>query len=126
MIYLTLAELLHVAERALGHEAPFRDIGLLEAALARPRTTLFGADAYPTLEAKAAALAHSIVGNRALVDGNKRLALATTIAFLGINGRKLTFGNDAAYDFIISISTGELDDVPGIAERLRAATTFSR
>jgi len=32
------------------------------------------------------------------VDGNKRLALATTIAFLGINGRRLTFGNDAAYD----------------------------
>jgi hypothetical protein len=40
-----------------------------------------------------------------------RLALATTIAFLGVNGRRLAFSNDEAYHFIIAVAVGELDDV---------------
>ena len=47
MIYLTLPELLHVAERTLGPGYAVRDYGLLEAALARPQATAFGKDAYP-------------------------------------------------------------------------------
>ena len=50
MIYLTLPELLHVAQRTLGSEPQVRDIGLLESALARPRATAFGRDAYPDLD----------------------------------------------------------------------------
>ena len=42
MIYLTLPELLHVAERTLGAGYAVRDYGLLEAALARPQATAFG------------------------------------------------------------------------------------
>lgn len=119
MIYLTLPELLHVAERTLGPDVPVRDHGLLESALARPRATAFGEDAYEGLEAKAAALLHSLARNHALVDGNKRLALAGTIAFLGINGRRLTLTNDEAYTLIMDVASGQLDDVADIAERLR-------
>lgn len=122
MIYLTYADLLHVAERALGETAVVRDAGLLESAAARPQTSVFGDDAYPTLEDKAAALIHSIVRNHALVDGNKRLALSGLIAFLGVNGRRLTLTNDEAYDLIIAIATGELDEIPDIVERIRVAT----
>ena len=67
-----------------------RDHGLLEAALARPQASAFGADAYESLEAKAGALLHSLARHHALVDGNKRLALAGTIAFSGLNGYRLT------------------------------------
>ena len=123
MIYLTLPELLHVAERALGHEPVIRDVGLLEAALARPRASAFSADAYPDLHAKAGALLHSIARNHALVDGNKRLALAAVIAFYGLNGHRLTLTNDAAYDLVMAVATGELDSVDGIAKVLSAATT---
>jgi death-on-curing protein len=123
VIYLELHELLHVAERALNQKVQVRDYGLLESALARPRASAFGADAYPTLEHKAAALLHSIARNHALVDGNKRLALAATIAFLGVNGLKLTWSNDDAYDFVISVASGSLDDVDSIAEQVRTATT---
>jgi death-on-curing protein len=119
VIYLTLSELLHVAERTLGPEVPVRDPGLLESALARPRATAFGADAYASLEEKAAALLHSLARNHALVDGNKRLALAGTIAFLGVNGRRLTLTNDEAYTLIMEVAAGQLDDVPDIAARLR-------
>lgn len=118
MIFLTLAELLHVAGRALGAAAPVRDHGLLEAAVARPQTTLLGTDAYPTLECKAAALLHSLARNHALVDGNKRLALAGTIVFLGVNGRRLELTNDEAFDLIMAVAAGELETVEAIAARL--------
>ena len=122
MIYLTLPELLHVAERVLGSEPPLRDIGLLEAAIARPRATAFGEDAYPDLDAKAAALLHSVARNHALVDGNKRLALSAAIAFYGVNGRRLTLSNDAAYDLIMKVASGELESVDDIAAILVTAT----
>lgn len=114
MIYLTMAELLHIAERTFG-EVLVRDHGLLESALARPQTSVFGQDAYADLEHKAAALLHSLARNHPLVDGNKRLALAGIIAFLGINGKRLTLTNDEAYDFVIAVATGELDEVADIA-----------
>jgi death on curing protein len=121
VIYLTLSELLHVAERTLGTEVPVRDYGLLESALARPQSTAFGSDAYDGLEQKAGALLHSLARNHALVDGNKRLALAATIAFLGLNGYRLTLTNNEAYTLIIEVATGQLDDVADIAERIRAS-----
>ena len=122
MIYLTLPELLHVAERTLGTGYAVRDYGLLESALARPRATAFSKDAYPDLDAKAAALLHSIARNHALIDGNKRLALAAVIAFHGLNGRRLTLTNDQAYDLVISVAAGQLDDADTIAAILRNAT----
>lgn len=121
MIYLSYAELLYVAERAMGESPAVRDAGLLEAAAARPQTTVLGADAYPSLEEKAAALTHSLVRNHALVDGNKRLGLAGLIAFLGVNGRRLTLSNDEAYELIMAVAAGQLDEVAAIAERIRAA-----
>jgi death-on-curing protein len=120
VIHLDLEDVLHVATRALGHAPDVRDHGLLESALTRPQATAFGEDAYPTIHEKAGALLHSLARNHALVDGNKRLALAATIAFLGMNGLRLTFGNDEAYDLIISVATGRTDDVPSIAAALEA------
>lgn len=119
MIYLAPDDLLNIAERVIG-SVVVRDAGLLESALVRPQAVYFGEDPYPTIEEKAAALLHSLVGNRALIDGNKRLGLAAMIAFLGINGRRLTLSNDEAYDLVMAVATRELDDVPGIAEGLRA------
>lgn len=122
MIYLTLPELLHVAQRTLGSEPQVRDIGLLESALARPRATAFGRDAYPDLDYKAAALLHSLTRNHALVDGNKRLGLAGIIAFYGVNGRRLTITNDDAYDLVMAVADGTLDSVEQIAARIADAT----
>ena len=122
MIYLTFDELLQVAARVLGRDFEIRDPGLLESSLARPRTTAFGRDAYPTLDEKAAALLHSLARNHALVDGNKRISLAGLIAFYGVNGWRLTLTNDEAYDLVIAVATGELDQVADIALILGTAT----
>jgi death on curing protein len=122
VIYLTSPELLHIAGRVLGGEPKVRDHGLLESAAARPQATAFGADAYPDLDAKAAALLHSLARNHALVDGNKRLALAAVIAFYGVNGRRLTLTSDAAYELVMAVAAGHLDSADDIAVMLRTVS----
>ena len=122
MIFLELDELLHVAERALGGPPVVRDQGLLQSALARPQASVFGEDAYPTIHEKAAALLHSTARNHALVDGNKRLALAAVIAFCGMNGLRLELDNEQAYELVMRVARGELDDVAPIARQLADGT----
>jgi len=122
VIFLDLDELLYVAVRTLGAEPEVRDLGLLESALARPQASAFGQDAYPTIHEKAAALLHSVARNHALVDGNKRLALAAAIAFHGLNGVRLILTNDEAYDLVIGVASGKLDDVRTIASVLDAGS----
>ena len=112
---------LFVLVRRLG-AGPVRDVGLLEAACARPRAGVFGADAYPTLAGKAAALLHSIVSNHALVDGNKRLGWLATVVFLDLNGRSVTLDDEAAFRLVMDVAEGRLD-VDGIAGILGAALT---
>ncbi|WP_280491025.1 type II toxin-antitoxin system death-on-curing family toxin [Nocardia asiatica] len=117
MEYLTLPELLHLAER-LGTPA-VRDYGLLDSALARPQSSVFGQDAYPDVWQKAAALMESIARNRGLVDGNKRLAWYASWVFLQLNGYRLDpyFDVDEAERFVLDVCQGALD-VPGIAKHL--------
>jgi death-on-curing protein len=122
MIYLTLPELLRVAERVIDGEVKVRDYGLLESALARPQASAFGQDAYHGLDEKAAALLHSLARNHALVDGNKRLALGALIAFYGLNGRRLTLTNAAAYDLVMAVAAGSMREVSEIAGGLAGAT----
>jgi death-on-curing protein len=122
VIYLDLEDLAHIAERTLDGPPEVRDWGLLESAVARPRASAFGADAYADLYEKAAALLHSLARNHPLVDGNKRLSLGGTIAFLGINGVRLTMTNDEAYELIAGVASGRVDDVATIAARLRAGS----
>ena len=124
MIYLTLEEILGVAARAIDGEVKLRDVGLLEAAVARPKASAFGADAYPDLHSKSAALLLSICQNHALIDGNKRLALAATIVMLGVNGWKLSLTNDEAYNLVIAVTSGELAEVAEVAEQLRNGSTL--
>lgn len=113
--YLTLEDLLALVRR-LG-VGPVRDLGLLDAASARPRSAAFGEDAYPTLQVKAAALLHSIVTNHSLVDGNKRLGWLATTLFLDINGVPVELGDAEAFQLVLAVAKGNLD-VDAIAERL--------
>lgn len=86
-----------------------RDIGLLDSAAHRPQTSVFGEDAYPTLDEKAAVLLESIVRNHPLIDGNKRLGWLAVYVFYGRNGVVLDAPFDAAYDLVIGVATGEFD-----------------
>jgi death-on-curing protein len=113
--YLTLEDILGLVRRLSA--GPVRDVGLLDAAVLRPRSSAFGEDAYPTLPLKAAALLHSIVSNHALVDGNKRLGWLATTVFLDINGETVELVDDEAFELVLAVAEGYLD-VEGIAVRL--------
>ena len=116
--YLDLDDLLGLV-RAL-RTGPVRDVGLLDSAAARPRTIVFGQEAYPTLPLKAAALLHSLARNHPLVDGNERLGWLATVVFLDLNGTRPDLGDDAAFQLVMDVAAGAAD-VEGIAERLRVA-----
>jgi death-on-curing protein len=105
--YLALEDVLYLAAR-LGEPRP-RDLGLVESAVARPQTTVFGDGAYPDLHTKAAALLHSLARNHAFVDGNKRVSWLAAGAFYWANGYLLDAPEDPAYDLVIAVATGELD-----------------
>jgi death-on-curing protein len=96
-----------------------KDLGLLEAAIARPQASAFGEDAYKTLELKASALAHSIVKNHALVDGNKRTTWVILNAFLYVNGFTLKMTTKEGFDFILALATDEfsLDEAAKIIRK---------
>jgi death-on-curing protein len=113
--YLDLEDLLALT-RALGI-GPVRDVGLLDSACARPRSTAFGTEAYATLEQKAAALLHSLARNHVLIDGNKRLAWLATAVFLDLNGRSAILDDAAAFALVMEVAQGALD-VDEIAARL--------
>jgi len=103
---LTIDDALQVLGR-FGFHA--RDAGLLASALARPATTVFGTDAYETLELKAAVLLESLARNHALVDGNKRTAWTLTVLFLWINGYRHDMDTDTAFELVLGVARGELE-----------------
>jgi death-on-curing protein len=116
--HVTVEQALRIARSAVGAPVVVRDVGLLESAVHRPRASVLGQDAYPDLLTKAAALLHSLARNHALVDGNKRLAWLATYVFCAKNGVELDPDDDAAYDLVVAVSSGSLDQVDKIAEIL--------
>ena len=117
--HLDLDDLLVAAQVVLGGPPKIRDIGILEASVARTRASVYGEDAYPNLHAKAAALLHSIVTGHALIDGNKRLGWVSVRLFYRLNGADLRVPVDDAFDLVASVADGSLRDVPDIADHLR-------
>ncbi len=113
--YLELEDIIMMI-RTLGI-GPVRDVGLVDSAVNRPRSSAFGEDAYVTFNLKAAALLQSMAKNHALVDGNKRLAWLSTVVFCDLNGLAPQLTDDEAFQLVYDISSSQLE-VAEIAERL--------
>ena len=99
-LYPTLKETIELHTRLIerfGGKDGVRDLGLLESALMRPQTGY-----YKTLSLEASALLQSLVQNHAFIDGNKRVAFATTAIFLRMNGYRLKVDADNGESFIIN------------------------
>ena len=112
MRWLTLAEVLDLHRRLIeqsGGRAGLRDIGLLEASLAQPRQTFGGADLYPGVVAKAAALGFSLIQNHPFIDGNKRVGHAAMEVSLLLNGVELVATADESESVVLAFASGELD-----------------
>lgn len=114
--YLDIEDIVEMI-RTLGI-GPIRDLGLLDSAVNRPRASAFGEDAYETLNLKAAALLHSMTKNRALVDGNKRLAWLSTVVFCDLNGFAPELKDDDAFQLVCDIASSAEKDITAIADWL--------
>lgn len=69
---------------------------------------MFGADAYPEIDQKAAVLLESLVRNHALVDGTKGIGWLATVVFYGLNAIELNAPDDDAYDLVIAIASSTM------------------
>lgn len=113
----TLEEAMHLHRRLLekfGGTGGIRDLGLLESALARPKSGY-----YSTIFEQGGALLHSLVQNHAFVDGNKRLGFALTAVFLSLNGFHLKVSADEGERFIIETLISKRAELAIIADWLR-------
>jgi death-on-curing protein len=106
-IYPTVDEVVTAHARLIamfGGSLGIRDRGALESALGRPQIGY-----YEDVIQEAAALWESLSQNHAFIDGNKRVAVTVTAAFLSVNGYKLEFNDLDAYEFLIELyDTGRM------------------
>ena len=112
MRYVTLGEVVELHRRLLQatRGAPgIRDFGALESAIAQPKATFGGADLYPTLVEKGAALCLALVQSHPFVDGNKRVGHAAMETFLALNGSEIAAPIDAQERLMIDLAAGRLD-----------------
>jgi death-on-curing protein len=110
--YLTLDDVLALQLRVIEHSggsSGVRDLGLVDSAVAQPRMTFDGADLFPTIVEKAAALGFSLVCNHAFVDGNKRIGHAAMETFLVLNGWEIAASVDEQERLILEVASGAID-----------------
>jgi death-on-curing protein len=102
--------------RRFGGQGGIRDPGLLESALARPRSGYYG-----SLSQQAAALMQSLARNHAFTDGNKRMAFAATAIFLRMNGFRLPVAAQEGEDFLVGKvieAKADLEEITLFLEKL--------
>lgn len=100
-IYPSVEEVVAVHARVIakfGGSLGLRDRGALESALARPQSGY-----YSDVIQEAAAMWESLSQNHPFVDGNKRVAVTVTAAFLSVNGYRLEFDDTRAFNFLIGL-----------------------
>lgn len=120
-IFLSPARVLqlhHLSLQQHGGLAGLREPGLLDSALMQPEATCHYGQG--DLAAMAAAYAFHIAQNQPFIDGNKRTAVTSALAFLELNGVATSAIPDAElYDAMHGIAEKRLDKV-GLAAMFRA------
>jgi len=109
--FVDKADVLAIHSRQIekfGGMTGIRDEGLLDSALAQPQATFFGELLHPTIGEQAAAYLYHLAQNHPFLDGNKRTAFATVIAFLGINGYDLNLTQEKAFDLVMQVARGQM------------------
>ena len=109
--FLTLSEILLILEDQIANYGGIhgvRDINLLITAIYMPESCFSGQYLHKSLPAMAAAYAFHICQNRPLIDGNKRVALASSLVFLEINGYGFSCENETLYNEIMNLAKGEI------------------
>ncbi len=108
MIDVSTAESIHhILIDTYGGTKGIRDMGALEAALARPYASFDKNDLYPDPIDKAAAVFESMIINHPFIDGNKRISYVLMRLVLLQNNFDISASLHEKYEFVISASKGE-------------------
>ncbi|MBI4568510.1 MAG: type II toxin-antitoxin system death-on-curing family toxin [Planctomycetes bacterium] len=110
--FLTIDEVLTLHQAVMdefGGLGGVRDRALFESAVAMPRQGAFGQFAHGIPFGMAAAYAFHLSKNHPFVDGNKRVAFAACVAFLGLNGWELSAPREEATQTMLSLVEGKID-----------------
>ena len=122
ILHLTFEQVLVTHREVMadeGQEAALIAPAKLESAILRPQSEAFGEEFFPSLAEKVSVLLQGIVIAHPFLDGNKRTGLAAMLMFLRLNGVRTVPDLDELYDFVITVTTGELREVEEIAARIR-------
>lgn len=106
--YLTTNQVIAINAIQIRLYSPHEPLGvkepnLLNSAINRPKQSVYGRDAYPSIYEKAAALFESIAKKHAFHNANKRTALASLIVFLKLNEYEWTMGIEEEQDFTVDV-----------------------
>lgn len=81
-----------------------RDENLLESAISAPFQTFNNAEAFPSIQQKAARLGYGLIKNHAFVDGNKRIGAHVMLVFLALNKIELDYTQEELSDTILIVA----------------------
>jgi death-on-curing protein len=113
---------IHAAQiEMFGGSAGMRDRGLLEAAVAQPKTSFGGELLHEGLFAMAGAYLFHIVKNHPFIDGNKRAGMLAALVFLDVNGISIDRPSDALYELTMGVAEGRVEK-PVVAIELERIT----
>jgi death-on-curing protein len=111
IVHLTADQVLdlHAEALTLGGSPGVRSVHLLYSAIGQVEQTVFGEDAYPTAQEKAAAYAYFLARNHPFVDGNKRTAAAAMLVFLELNGFDFVEEQDPLAEMFERLAANDVD-----------------
>lgn len=114
MVYLTKDDLLDLHAFVLtryGGRLGISSQDRLASALDAPQQVMFGAELYPDIPSKAAALTFLLLKNRPFVKGNQGTALLALLRFLAVNGAELRpeVASEDLRDLIRSVDQSRCD-----------------
>lgn len=119
--FLTLDDVLEIHRHQIGKyggSEGVRDLGLLESALSMPRAGFGGQFLHADLFDKASAYLFHIAKNHPFIDGNKRTAAVSTIAFLRFNGFELDADEKEFEAIVLAVAQSQVEK-PEAADFLR-------
>jgi death on curing protein len=124
--FLTIEEVIMINHITIKKYSPSEMVGvasidLLESAINRPKQSVFGEDAYPTIFDKAAALFESLAQNHPFYNANKRVAFLSMLQFINYNGYNLKMTNKEAEKFTFNVVLKKID-LKQIATKIKKFT----
>ena len=87
-----------------------RDSELLESALAKPKNIYLYSKSQSSIPSLASAYAYAISKNHPFLDGNKRVALVVSIAFMKLNGWRVVASQETLYTTFWNLAAEKISE----------------